>query len=104
MAGAAQSQLRGQGMSPGQQINKVITVQSAFDEAANAIEVLRSEITMLDERLGYVSTPQLEQNGIESSEPPSLPCSPCAHNFNCLTADINRLSFRVQAIRANLEV
>jgi hypothetical protein len=77
-------------------------IKAQYECATNALNDLRDQISALDEQLGYVSLSAPPE--LEGKSEPAQERSALAHNLFCLTADINRLGYRVQQMRLRLEI
>lgn len=78
-------------------------VQAMYDQVTSALENLRGEVALLDERLGYVCT-QSPVCGEANTDGPMSDRSPMAHNLYCVLSEVNRIAWSVQDMRNRLEI
>jgi hypothetical protein len=77
-------------------------IQDLYNQIAIALEHARDEASMLDERLGYVSTSAAPECADKDGLVPER--SPLAHNLYCILCDINRLSYKLSGMRGRLQI
>jgi len=80
-------------------------IQRYYDGVVNSINTLRDEISILEEKLGYVSLSAPPSSVDHSkSNSPEPERSPLAHNLHCVECELNILSFRIQGMRNRLQI
>jgi hypothetical protein len=77
-------------------------IKDLFEQITNALVGMREEVSLLDERLGYVSL-SAPPDGMPGNEA-MVDRSPLAHNLYCTMCDINRLNTRLNDMRNRLQI
>lgn len=77
-------------------------VQDLYEQLTGALTSLNDEVSMLDEKLGYILISACPKSDEKDGPVPER--SPLAHNLYCTLCDVNRLAYRVQNMRGRLEI